>query len=60
MAIQVCWHLSEENREREFGGLVEACNAFSGLTGYLLTLNQEELPMKDIRVMPVWKWILER
>jgi len=60
MAIQVCWNLSDENQEREFSGLMEACTSFHGSTGYLLTLHQEDSPEGGIRVMPVWKWILER
>jgi len=59
MAIQVCWNLSDENREREFGGLMEACSSFPGSKGYLLTLHQEETPIGEIRIIPVWKWILE-
>lgn len=59
MAIQVCWHLSDENKKREYDGVIEACTMFPGSGGYILTLQQEEQPAQNIRVMPVWKWILE-
>ena len=58
-AIQVCWYLSDENREREFGGVREVLDQFSGCEGYILTRNQEEMPSGRLQVIPVWKWILQ-
>ena len=60
-AVQVCFDLSEDNREREISGLKEAMNKFKLKEGLLLTNNQEEeikIDNKKIKVMPVWKWLL--
>src|SRR3989344_2688202 len=61
-AIQVCYELNEENREREVGGLSEAIEKFKLKEGLLLTNSQEEeleLNGKKIVIKPVWKWLLE-
>jgi uncharacterized protein len=62
-AIQVTHELTEKNRERELTGLLEAMRFFKLKRGLILTLDQsEELVQegKEIVVMPVWKWLLER
>ncbi|MBI2064264.1 MAG: ATP-binding protein, partial [Candidatus Yanofskybacteria bacterium] len=61
-AVQVCWNLTQMNRERELNGLLEAMNAFKLKTGVILTNDQEEEieeGAKKIIVKPVWKWLLE-
>ena len=61
-AIQVCYELNEENKEREVGGLSEAIEKFKLKEGLLLTNSQEEeleLNGKKIVIKPVWKWLLE-
>ncbi|MEK6973872.1 MAG: ATP-binding protein [Nanoarchaeota archaeon] len=61
-AIQVCYELNEENREREVEGLIEAIEKFKLKEGLLLTNSQEEelkLNGKKIVIKPVWKWLLE-
>ncbi|MDZ7402449.1 MAG: ATP-binding protein, partial [candidate division KSB1 bacterium] len=62
-AVQVCWELSDWNREREMNGLIEAMD-FLGLNhGLILTNSQEdsiELNGRKIDVKPAWKWLLER
>ncbi len=61
-AIQVCWELTETNRERELGGLAECMADLRVKEGLVLTYDQEEeitLAGKNIRVKPVWKWLLE-
>ena len=61
-AIQVCYNLGEENREREISGLKEAIKQFKLKEGLILTDNQEEelkLDGKRIIIKPVWKWLLE-
>ncbi|MBS3092095.1 ATP-binding protein [Candidatus Pacearchaeota archaeon] len=61
-AIQVCYDLNEDNREREISGLSEAMDKFKLNEGLLLTNSQEEeikIESKKIKVMPVWKWLLE-
>ena len=62
-AVQVCLSLdSEETRQREIAGLVEAMNTYSLHAGLILTESQEEeLILNDdckISILPVWKWLL--
>ncbi|MFH1364989.1 MAG: ATP-binding protein [archaeon] len=60
-AIQVCYDLNEDNKEREVIGLSEAMEKFKLNGGLLLTNNQEEEIKRDgkkIKVIPVWKWLL--
>lgn len=61
-AIQVCWELNETNKKREITGLREALAYYKVRNGVVLTYDQEK-EIKDgkykIRVMPVWKWLLE-
>jgi len=62
-AIQVCFDLNEGNKEREISGLKEAMEKFKLKTGLLLTDNQEneiKFDNKIIKIMPVWKWLLEQ
>jgi len=59
-AIQVCYKLSEENKEREINGLLEAMDKFNLKEGRIITYDQEdELKINDkvIRVIPAWKWL---
>ena len=41
-AVQVCWNLTQTNRERELNGLLEAMDKFKLKTGLILTDDQEE------------------
>jgi len=61
-AIQVCWELTESNREREVRGLLGAIESFKLNEGLILTYDQEDemtIEKKKIVVKPVWKWLLE-
>jgi len=61
-AIQVTYHLSADNMEREIGGLSEAMAKFGLEEGLILTNNQEDsFNVKEgkIIVTPVWKWASE-
>ena len=61
-AIQVCYDLTRENREREVEGLVEALKKFKLKEGLILTYDQEDefkIEEKKITIKPVWKWLLE-
>jgi len=61
-AIQACYDLTEENKERELAGLSEAMEKFKLKEGLILTYDQEdEIKYRDkkIRVIPVWKWLME-
>ncbi|MCF8240657.1 MAG: ATP-binding protein [Melioribacteraceae bacterium] len=61
-AIQVCWELNEENKNREIKGLLSAMEFFDLKQGQIITYNQSDEFKKDnrhIEITPVWKWILE-
>ena len=61
-AVQVCYELDDDNKERELAGLEEALSRFKLSSGMLLTYGQEdELSVggKTVFVKPVWKWLLE-
>ena len=55
-AIQVCYSLNNENRERELKGLKEVMKRFKLKSGLIITLDQEE-QIENIKVMSVIKWI---
>ncbi len=60
-AIQVCFELNEDNKNREINGLIEALEKFQLKEGLILTYNQtDELRVgnRAIKVLPVWKWLL--
>ncbi|XHH07939.1 MAG: ATP-binding protein [Candidatus Bathyarchaeia archaeon] len=57
--IQVCYHLNEENKNREIDGLIEALDTFDLPEGLILTFNQQDtlkIGEKRIKVIPVWRW----
>ncbi len=61
-AFQVCFDLNEDNKDREINGLLEALEKFNLKEGIILTYKQDdEFKIKDkkIKVIPVWKWLLE-
>ncbi len=60
-AIQVCYDLNEDNKNREINGLVSALKEFNLKNGLILTYRQDDeflIENKEIKVMPVWKWLL--
>ena len=60
-AYQVCFELNEDNKGREIEGLLEALKKFKLDTGVILTYTQQdaiEMEGKNIRIIPVWKWLL--
>jgi uncharacterized protein len=54
-AVQVCWHLNEDNLEREVNGLKSAMAATGLKTGIIITYDQEET-FGEIKAIPAWKW----
>jgi predicted AAA+ superfamily ATPase len=59
-AIQVCYHLNEDNKKRELDGLTEAIDQFGLKNGLILTLDQQdtfEISGKTVTVKPVWQWL---
>ena len=62
-AIQVCYLLNDENKQREISGLLEAMEIYKLKEGLLLTNNQEdvlEIEGERIILKPVWKWLLSK
>lgn len=62
LPIQVSFELTEENKEREIEGLIEACRWLRTDKGTIFTYDEEaELNMDGVYVQaqPVWKWLLE-
>ena len=62
-AIQVCYEINIDNEKRETAGLIEAQENFSPDEALLLTYDetaQEQLPNKNIKTTPVWKWLLQK
>jgi len=60
-ALQVCFELTNENRDREIGGILEAIEFFGLKEGFILTNDEEDLlVMGEVRIiiMPVWRWLL--
>ena len=60
--IQVTHYLSNENRQREVAGVVEAMNSLNCETGLIITVNQDETiccEEKEITVISAWRWLLE-
>lgn len=61
-SYQVCFELTEGNRDRELDGLVLCAKWLGRKEGMLLTNDQEEqikIEGIKIRVLPVWKWLLK-
>ncbi len=58
-AIQVCYDLTEENKERELSGILEAMEELKIKKGTIITLNQDDM-LKKIPVKPAWKWLAEK
>lgn len=53
MAVQVCFELNNDNKDREINGLIEAMNFFSLREGYIITLSQNDrltIENKKIRI----------
>jgi len=62
-AFQVCQELTDENRRREVGGLIAACRHLNVNEGTILTDDQEweeDVEGVKIRVLPVWRWLIDK
>lgn len=61
-AIQVCYEINENNKQREIAGLIEAMEKFNLKEGLVLTMDEEDeikVENKKITIKPIWKWLLE-
>ncbi|MFZ4413913.1 MAG: hypothetical protein ACOYOV_12585 [Bacteroidales bacterium] len=55
IAVQVCWHLTADNIERELNGLKNAIKSGLVHNALIVTLNQEE-SFDGIKAIPTWKF----
>lgn len=55
MAVQVCWHLTADNLERELNGLKNAMKTCSVKNGFIVTMDQED-SFDGISAIPAWKF----
>lgn len=54
-AVQVCWELTDENRKREYDGLVAALDRFGLEEGTIVTFNQADEAIQNghlLRIVP--------
>lgn len=58
-AVQVCYELTEDNKDREIAGLRDAMERFNLKTGTILTLRQKD-DFGNIKVLPAWEWMLAK
>jgi len=56
-AVQVCYHITEENKDRELAGLHTAMQKLHLKEGLLVTVDQED-NRDGISIVPAWKWML--
>lgn len=59
-ALQVCYELNEDNKNREINGLIEAIEKFNLREGLIITFDQDdefEVKGRKIIAKPVWKWL---
>jgi predicted AAA+ superfamily ATPase len=57
--IQVCWEMSDKKTfARERQGLKSAMDELSLTTGTIVTWDDETIIEKQIKVIPIWKWLL--
>ncbi len=60
-AIQVSYDINVSNEKREYEGLMEAMRVYDLKQGLLLNYGDEKIIQMDtveIKIIPVWKWIL--
>jgi len=57
-AVQVCWHLTEDNLKREIAGLTNAMKTTNCQKGVIITFNQDD-SFEGIIATPAWKWMKE-
>ena len=58
-AVQVCYEIHSDNKEREFIGLLEAMTFFNLETGFIITQNQKdtiEINTKKIQLIPAFEY----
>jgi predicted AAA+ superfamily ATPase len=56
MAIQACWHVNEDNIQREINGIKNAMKETQARNGIVVTFDQED-QLDGIKLIPAWKWL---
>ena len=57
--VQVCWEMSDKKTfKRELQGLKSAMDELSIPTGTIVTWDDETAIEKNIKVIPIWKWLI--
>ena len=56
LAIQSCWHINEDNLQREILGIGNALKKSGAKEGMIITFDQED-ELQGIKVLPAWKWM---
>ena len=56
MAIQACWHVNEDNIQREANGIKNAMKETQARKGIIVTFDQED-QLDGIKLIPAWKWL---
>lgn len=59
--VQVCFELTDKNREREINGILEVARLINAKEGKIITFDKEEeiaIGNVSIKIVPAWKWRL--
>jgi predicted AAA+ superfamily ATPase len=60
--FQVCTEVHSDNLDREVNGLLAAMDYFELETGTIITMNQEDQLVKEVKtitMIPAWKWFTQ-
>jgi len=58
--VQVCWQMTDKKTfDREYHGLQSAMTEFSIHSGTIVTWDDEARLDSNIKIIPVWKWLLD-
>ena len=61
-AIQVCYEITQDNKNREINGIIEVIREFDLEKGLIITGDLERDELVDgmkIHYKPLWKWLLQ-
>jgi len=62
LAVQVCYELNINNKDREIKGLIAGCKLIEAREGLLLTYDQNDrfiIEGIEIKIIPVCEWLLQ-
>ena len=61
-AIQVCYEINSQNKDRELNGLKEAMTVYKLKKGIIITHNQDEIIKENNKIIVLisaWRWLLQ-